>query len=365
MFINHIPAEWIVFFMIYGGVALAALIGCLYLCLRKGNAFAPDITPPVNLRHWAAAFFAVASLGHLWWLLFYIYSGDIHSVYYLVVCLLDCVGLLTTIAGTLFAMLQDRKRPVWPIVTAIIPFTVFMVLNIIYPNGYFIYIAITYFMLLYVGFTIYMVFAVRQYGRWLRDNYANLEHKEVWVSHVVVIVLFLAIVTYGFDGGDLIMSYLVQIIALAMIGLLLWRVETLPQLENIPMEQPEKQIPQSKQSSAFLSTIDQLLTERCVDTQLYLQPDLTLLQLTKAIGTNRTYLSQYFSSCGKTYNIYVNDLRIDHFLRLYHKAIAANQSIIVQQLAHDSGFRSYSTFSLAFKHRMGQSVTAWMRKTAK
>ena len=107
------------------------------------------------------------------------------------------------------------------------------------------------------------------------------------------------------------------------------------------------------------------MTERCVDTQLYLQPDLTLLQLTKAIGTNRTYLSQYFSSCGKTYNIYVNDLRIDHFLRLYHKAIAANQSIIVQQLAHDSGFRSYSTFSLAFKHRMGQSVTAWMRKTAK
>ena len=364
MLINHMPTEWIVFFMLYGGGALVALIACLYLCLRKGNAFAPDTTSPVRLRHWTAAFCAVIFLGHLWWLLFYIFSYDIHSVGYLVVTVLDCVGLLTTIAGTMYAMLQDRKRPVWPIIIATIPFVIFAALNMVYPDSHFMQMAITYFLLLYVSFTIYMVFAVRQYGRWLRDNYADLEHKEVWVSHVVVIVLFLAIVTYGFDGGDLIMSYLVQIIGLAMIGLLLWRVETLPQLENIPMEQPVQPTSQPQQSSTILSTIEQLLEERCVGNQLYLQHDLTLHQLTKAIGTNRTYLSQYFASRGKTYNNYVNDLRINHFMRLYHEANAANQSITVQQLAHDSGFRSYSTFSLAFKHRMGQSVTAWIRKTA-
>ena len=31
-----------------------------------------------------------------------------------------------------------------------------------------------------------MVRALRQYGRWLRDNYADLEHKEVWQSFVVL-----------------------------------------------------------------------------------------------------------------------------------------------------------------------------------
>ena len=125
------------------------------------------------------------------------------------------------------------------------------------------------------------------------------------------------------------------------------------------MEQP------AQQTSTISSNIEQLLAERCVSTQLYLQHDLTLYQLTQSIGTNRTYLSQYFSSRGTTYNAYINDLRIKHFMNLYHEAIAANRGVTVQQLAHDSGYRSYSTFSLAFKHRMGQSVTAWMRETAK
>ena len=34
----------------------------------------------------------------------------------------------------------------------------------------------------------------------------------------------------------------------------------------------------------------------------------------------------------------------------------------VSQLANDSGYRSYSTFSVAFKQRMGQNVTAWTKK---
>jgi AraC-like DNA-binding protein len=37
--------------------------------------------------------------------------------------------------------------------------------------------------------------------------------------------------------------------------------------------------------------------------------------------------------------------------------------VVAQQLASESGYRSYSTFSLAFKQRTGQSVTAWMRQS--
>ena len=48
-----------------------------------------------------------------------------------------------------------------------------------------------------------------------------------------------------------------------------------------------------------------LLQRHCIDEQLYLQHDLNLLQLAKAIGTNRFYLSQYFSQQGTTYNAYL------------------------------------------------------------
>ena len=107
-----------------------------------------------------------------------------------------------------------------------------------------------------------------------------------------------------------------------------------------------------------------LLAKHCVDTQLYLQHDLTLQQLAQAIGTNRSYLSQYFSRQGITYNTYINNLRINHFISHCQEVAAAGQPIVAQRLASESGYRSYSTFSLAFKQRTGLSLTAWMRQSA-
>ena len=113
MFSDHTSAEVISFFILYGITGAVPLLAALYLLLRRGNAFAPGVTPPVRLRRWASAFFAVAALGHVWWYLFYIYSCDLQSASYVVIGVLDCVVLLITIAGTLLTMLQDRKRPVW------------------------------------------------------------------------------------------------------------------------------------------------------------------------------------------------------------------------------------------------------------
>ena len=377
MDLAQIPVKWILYIMLYGGAAFAALIASIYIYLRRGNAFAPDVTPPVRLRRWAAAFFAVVFMGHVLWCLFHIYCGDINSVYCWMVAVPDCIGLLTTVAGTLLAMLQDRKRPVWPFIMGITPYAVLLGLNVVYPGGHFINRAITYALLFYVLFSVYMVFAVRQYGRWLRDNYADLERKEVWECHVLVIVLLLLIISYGFDVGNLTIAYIVQFIQFPLFGFMLWRIETLPHLENSSMEQESSSPAPESSEESDLSTeehqastipsnvIQQLLDERCVGKQLYLQHDLTLLQLATAVGINRFYLSQFFSKHGTTYNAYINDLRINHFVCLYREAIAIQQPVIAQQLAYDSGYRSYSTFSLAFKQRMGVTVTVWMSEVAK
>ena len=343
--------------MLYGASAMVALIACIYLLFRKSNAISPDVTPPMRLRRWAAALFGVTFLGHIYWLLFYFYSGDTNSVGCMIASYLDCLTLFTTIPGTLFAMLQDRKRRIWPVVIATIPFGGILALHFVNPNDNYFQFALAYFLLIYVIFTIYMVFAVKQYGRWLRDNYADLENKEVRLSHTLVVVILLLIIFYGFDGADLTISFIVQFLSIVLYCFLLWRVETLPQLENVTVEDQSEQ-PEEQPEEPF----EQLLNERCVATHLYLQHDLTLLLLAQILGTNRSYLSQYFSRQGITYNAYINNLRINHFMKLYSEAIAAEKTIIVQQLAKDSGFRSYSTFSLAFKQKMGQSVTVWMQK---
>ena len=334
MFLEQIPAEYTLLFVLYGGSAFTALIACLYLCLRKGNAIAPDTTPPMSLRLWAAALFGFAFLSHVWWLLFFVFSNDLYSVFLLVVAVIDYVALLISIGGSL---------------------------------AFFLHIAIGYLMFVFLCFSIYMVYAVRQYKHWLRDNYADLEHKEVWISHVLILIVLLLLTFDEIDGVSLTISYFVRIIEFPLFFFLVWRVETLPRLEAVPVEsqpvesQPMEQAPQLQKSMVISSNIEKLLEERCVAEKLYLQHDLSLLQLAQAVGTNRFYLSQYFSRQGITYNAYINNLRINHFMRLYHEAVAAQRPVAAQQLAHESGYRSYSTFSLAFKQRTGQSVTAWMR----
>ncbi|MBQ9362279.1 MAG: hypothetical protein IJT97_02540 [Bacteroidaceae bacterium] len=70
---KHLIQENILFFMFYAAVAMMA--SC-YLLLRQGNAFAADITSPVRLRRWTAAFFACIALGHVWYLPTYFLSSS-------------------------------------------------------------------------------------------------------------------------------------------------------------------------------------------------------------------------------------------------------------------------------------------------
>ena len=214
--------------------------------------------------------------------------------------------------------------------------------------------ATVYILLFYVIFSIYMFFSVRQYGRWLNDNYADLENKKVWLSQVVSLVCLLLFILYALVDTDTVLIYILHVVELVLFGLLLWRVETLPQLPTPAQQQP------AAPANIDLAQIERLLAEHCVATQLYLQHDLTLQQLAQAIGTNRSYLSQYFSRLSITYNTYINNLRVNHFISRYQEVLAAGQPFTVQQLASESGYRSYSTFSLVFKQRMGQSVTLWM-----
>lgn len=99
--------------------------------------------------------------------------------------------------------------------------------------------------------------------------------------------------------------------------------------------------------------IGELLEQLCEAKQLYLQHDLALQQLATAVGTNRTNLGAYFAQQGITYNAYINHLRIEHFVRLYRENKESSQPITAIQLARESGFYSYSTFSAAFKKFMG------------
>ena len=348
--------------MLYAVVAALNLVACCYLLFRRANAIAPNVTPPVRLRRWTAAFFAFMTLSHLWYMpSIYLTSSEDKMLCYDIGGMLDCMTTFPLAIVILFTMLQDRRRPLWLAFVMVIPLVVLLALNLGTHDEAFLPMFHAYLLLLAIGLTIYMIHEVRRYGCWLRDNYADLEHKEIWQSFVVLAVMLLGFGIYSFEIGGLANKYIVQVNNIILICYLLWRVESLSDL-SISQQQS---ISAGLSAPSSCNNIGPLLQMHCIDTQLYLQHDLSLIQLAKAIGTNRTYLSQYFSNQNITYNAYINHLRINHFIRLYHKAVAAQRFFTAQQLALESGYHSYRTFSEAFKRQTGQSVTVWMKAANK
>ena len=355
------------YMMFYAVVATLSMIASCYLLFRRANTIAPNVTPPVRLRRWTAAFFASMTLSHVWYMpILFLTTSDDVKLNYLIGALLDYLIVLPLGIIVLFVMLQDRRRPLWPAFVMTAPPVVIIAWYVVTRSDTLLPILYAYLILLCVCLVIYMVRAVRQYGHWLRDNYADLEHKEVWQSFVVLSIILLVFGIYAIGARGPASLYVFEINDIVLICYLLWRVETLNDLSLPVNDAAEEMVNTEHEEDNALSLsmridIGPLLKMYCEEPQLYLQHDLSLFQLAKAIGTNRFYLSQYFSSQGMNYNAYINDLRIDYFISLYREAVTAQRSFTVQQLAFESGYRSYNTFRNAFKRKTEQSVTAWMK----
>ena len=115
-------SEHTLYLMFYASVAVLNLTACLYLLLRRANAIAPDVTSPLRLRRWTAGFLGAAALSHLWYLpLLYLTSGEDIKMLYLVCALFDFLTVFPLAIVVLFTMLQDRRRPLWPVAVMMAP----------------------------------------------------------------------------------------------------------------------------------------------------------------------------------------------------------------------------------------------------
>ena len=105
-----------IFVMLYAVVTVLAALGCVYLLFRRGNAFAADVTPPLRLRRWTAAFFGIIAVGHVWYLPAMVFSSsETFERWMLIGGLLDCLLTIPVALVVMLCMLQDKRRPLWPV----------------------------------------------------------------------------------------------------------------------------------------------------------------------------------------------------------------------------------------------------------
>lgn len=116
-----------------------------------------------------------------------------------------------------------------------------------------------------------------------------------------------------------------------------------------------------KPKTATLPQADmQLLMKRIEELvagkQMYLEPELTLLQIATALNEKERNISQVINTLQhRNLNDYLNSLRIEHACRL----LKADKEKPVFEVMYESGFSTKGTFNLAFKKIVGKTPTQY------
>ncbi|MBR5499751.1 MAG: helix-turn-helix transcriptional regulator [Bacteroidales bacterium] len=205
-----------------------------------------------------------------------------------------------------------------------------------------------------------MCVMLTRHRKYIRDNYSYTEHVDVTWAVNFVVVLFVCITVYVITSSAetwasravfhlILMAAWIYLNQLArrhsvvnvppsvMFAFPLIRKQEEKIVEEVPVTSPE----------AYGALAEQLrlcMTEK----KLYLNPKLTLQEVCSAIGTNRTYLSDYLNNVlNTTFYDYVNELRIKTACEIMDSMTSENKRPIVE-IAEVSGFNSISTFNRAF-----------------
>lgn len=94
----------------------------------------------------------------------------------------------------------------------------------------------------------------------------------------------------------------------------------------------------------------------------YLHTGITIIQVSKILGINRTYLSNFINDTyAMNFNNWLNGLRIEEA----KKRLLANKRISLSELATSVGFTDLAHFSKQFKQKEGLAPSYWLQKQQK
>ncbi len=212
----------------------------------------------------------------------------------------------------------------------------------------------------------FLSFSIRHYQKyrtWLNENYSDTEKiKFDWLRNFLYIFTAILILGALFDFTNsfvfklsYIQFFYFEIVLalttyyLAIAGYL--RSKTIElnftetkaeEIEERKMLLPEKDLEKLKEKLQNLMRND----------KLYLEPNLTLNDLSRKLGVNSTVLSFAINNgFGKNFNDFINEFRI---AEVKEKLKSADDSTLLN-VAFDCGFNSKATFNRAFKKFTGVS----------
>ena len=128
-------------------------------------------------------------------------------------------------------------------------------------------------------------------------------------------------------------------------------------MSSEPVDEPQLATEAVPSIPEYHSDLSRRISE-WIEGKGYTRPGITLNDLSSALGTNRTYLSEYINTVfRKSFRDWISDLRID-----YAKGFMdSNPQARIQEVSETSGFLSISHFSRTFSEREGCSPSQWRK----
>ena len=207
---------------------------------------------------------------------------------------------------------------------------------------------------------------IKGYEKYCKDNYSDTTGLSLkWligIPFILIPVIVLDRYVYSVQPGNLILAIVSEISMLPPLVYLAWFGHrqtpadecsaVLDIHESAGSDSGRQQLP-----SEIFKKLSLLLDAECIQSQAFLDPQLTRSKLAAALGTNSTYLSRYFAQNGTNFYEYINGLRLDYACRMIKDS--DEECIALNKIAMDSGFANYRTFSRLFVDRFGVSPTVW------
>lgn len=227
----------------------------------------------------------------------------------------------------------------------------------------------------YLAFTFW---ALNRHARRVKSYFSEIEKKSLeWARHFllgVALVFLVCLVISIFDVvfadtfSNAMFTVLVFWMALKAIRQPeIFKNETSAVLEESSLETTdaardknkyEKSGFDDRRARQFQERLDKLMAE----SQLYLQPDLDLKQLSEAVGLSVHHLSQLINQYnGETFYDYINRMRVAYFKQAVLDP--ENDHLSLLGLAFESGFNSKTAFNTAFKRYAGMTPTAFKQQS--
>lgn len=212
----------------------------------------------------------------------------------------------------------------------------------------------------------FLYFSIRHYQKyraWLDENYSDTEKiKFDWLRNFLYIFTFVLILGGLFDFTNSFIFHLSYIqffyfeIVLALVTYYL-AIAGYLRSKAIELSFTEKEAEEIEKRKTLLpdkelAKLKDRLNYLMEKNQVYLEPNLTLTDLSRQLGVNSAVLSFAINNgFGKNFNDFINEFRIN---QVKEKLKIADDSTLLV-VAFDCGFNSKATFNRAFKKFTGVS----------